>query len=164
LSSWEGAEIGKLIEEELAPYSMSGQIHLSGPAVQLQPTTAQSLALALHELVTNSAKYGALSTLSGQLSITWELVAEVLAVSWEESGGPVVQEPTTRGFGTLSLMASVESQLGGQALFDWRPEGLVCRLLVPLGLNAQMPELKEQIAGVTPAAPLQRASSYPAAN
>jgi PAS domain S-box-containing protein len=164
LSSWEGAEIGKLIEEELAPYSMSGQIHLSGPAVQLQPTTAQSLALALHELVTNSAKYGALSTLSGQLSITWELVAEVLAVSWEESGGPVVQEPTTRGFGTLSLMASVESQLGGQALFDWRPEGLVCRLLVPLGLNAQMPEFKEQIAGVTPAAPLQRASSYPATN
>ena len=72
LSSWQGAEISKLVDQELAPYSMSEQIRLSGAEVQLQPATAQSLALALHELVTNSAKYGALSALSGQLSITWK--------------------------------------------------------------------------------------------
>ena len=69
LSSWQGAEIGKLIDEELAPYSTGDQIALRGPEVQLQPATAQTLALALHELVTNSAKYGALSTLSGRLSV-----------------------------------------------------------------------------------------------
>jgi PAS domain S-box-containing protein len=67
LSSWQGAEIRRLIDEELAPYSTGEQIDLSGPEVQLEPTTAQTVALALHELVTNSAKYGALSALSGRL-------------------------------------------------------------------------------------------------
>jgi PAS domain S-box-containing protein len=143
LSSWQGAEISKLVDQELAPYSMSGQIRLSGAGVELLPATAQSLALALHELVTNSAKYGALSTLSGQLSITWESEDAILALTWKETGGPLVQAPTTRGFGTRSLMASVESQLGGQALFDWRAEGLICRLLIPLPGKAPMPELND---------------------
>jgi two-component sensor histidine kinase len=98
----------------------------------LQPATAQTLALALHELVTNSAKYGALSTLSGQLSIAWKAENDMLALTWIETDGPRVREPTSRGFGTRSLIASVESQLGGKALFDWRAEGLVCRLSVPL--------------------------------
>jgi two-component sensor histidine kinase len=93
--------------------------------------------------VTNSAKYGALSTLSGQLSITWESEDAILALTWKETGGPLVQAPTTRGFGTRSLMASVESQLGGQALFDWRAEGLICRLLIPLPGKAPMPELND---------------------
>ena len=69
LSSWQGAEIGKLVDEELAPYSTADQITFRGTDIQLQPATAQTLALALHELVTNSAKYGALSTLSGRLSL-----------------------------------------------------------------------------------------------
>ena len=69
---------GKLIDEELAPYSTGDQIALSGSEVQLQPATAQTVALALHELVTNSAKYGALSTLSGRLSVSWEDQAGLL--------------------------------------------------------------------------------------
>jgi two-component sensor histidine kinase len=136
LSSWQGAELNKLIEEELAPYSLGGQIRLSGPEVQLLPATAQTLALALHELFTNSAKYGALSTRSGKLAIGWRVEDETLALSWDESGGPQVRPPMARGFGTKSLMASVESQLGGQAHFDWRPEGLLCRLDVPLKRKA----------------------------
>ena len=132
LSSWQGAELSRLIEEELAPYSLGGQIGLSGPQVQLLPATAQTLALALHELFTNSAKYGALSTRSGKLTIGWEVEDETLALSWEETGGPAVRQPQSRGFGTKSLLASVESQLGGQAQFNWRPEGLLCRLDVPL--------------------------------
>jgi PAS domain S-box-containing protein len=139
LSSWQGAEISKLVEEEIAAYSVSGQIRLSGSEVQLEPATAQTLALALHELVTNSAKYGALSTLSGQLAIEWDVEDGVLTLTWEESGGPQVQAPTSRGFGTRSLMASVESQLGGQALFNWRAEGLICKLVIPLvGKNADI--------------------------
>ena len=132
LSSWQGAEIRKLIDEELAPYSTGEQIKLSGPEVQLEPTTAQTVALALHELVTNSAKYGALSTLSGRLSVGWEEHAGQLGIVWVETGGPPVEKPASRGFGTRSVIASIESQLGGQAEFDWRPEGLICRLTVPL--------------------------------
>ncbi|AWL99900.1 HWE histidine kinase domain-containing protein [Bradyrhizobium amphicarpaeae] len=132
LSSWQGAELSKLIDEEVAPYSLGGQIVLAGPEVQLLPTTAQTLALALHELFTNSAKYGALSTRSGRLAIGWQVEDQLLTLSWEESGGPLVMPPKSRGFGTRSLLASVESQLGGQAQFDWRAEGLVCRLEVPL--------------------------------
>ena len=132
LSSWQGAEIRKLIVEELAPYSVGGQITFCGSEIQLQPATAQTLALGLHELITNSAKYGALSTLSGRLSIKWDVQVDNLVLSWEETGGPLVRKPKSRGFGTKSLMTSIESQLGGQALFDWRSEGLVCRLSVPL--------------------------------
>jgi PAS domain S-box-containing protein len=132
LSSWQGAEIRGLIDAELAPYSIGDQIVLSGSELQLQPATAQTLALALHELVTNSAKYGALSTLSGRLSIKWENEKGLLQLFWEETGGPSVLEPTSRGFGTRSVIASIESQLGGEARFDWRREGLLCHLSVPL--------------------------------
>jgi two-component sensor histidine kinase/CheY-like chemotaxis protein len=132
LSNWQGAEIGRLVDEELAPYSTGDQVAFSGSQIQLQPATAQTLALALHELVTNSAKYGALSTVSGRVSINWWIEAEILRMVWEERDGPVVQKPLSRGFGTRSVIASIESQLGGQADFDWRSEGLVCRLSVPL--------------------------------
>jgi PAS domain S-box-containing protein len=132
LSNWQGAELGKLVDEELAPYAVSDQIAFSGSNIHLQPATAQTLALALHELVTNSAKYGALSTLSGRLSIKWENRGDTLQMLWEERDGPPVEKPVSRGFGTRSVIASIESQLGGQAEFDWRPEGLICRLSVPL--------------------------------
>jgi PAS domain S-box-containing protein len=157
LSSWQGAEISKLIDEELAPYSRGGQIRLAGAEVQLQPATAQTLALALHELVTNSAKYGALSVLSGQLSITWNVENDMLALAWEETGGPLVHPPTSRGFGTRSLMASVESQLGGQALFDWRAEGLICRLRVPLR-HASMSIPSDRFAGMSADRSFQKVS------
>lgn len=137
LSSWQGAEIRRLVDEELAPYSDGNQIApLSGPEIQLRPATAQTLALALHELVTNSAKYGALSTQEGRLSIGWENQTGLLRLVWEETGGPPVVAPTSRGFGTQSVIASIESQLGGKAEFDWRHEGLVCRLSVPLSRGA----------------------------
>jgi PAS domain S-box-containing protein len=132
LSSWQGAETRKLIDEELAPYCVGDQVWFDGPEVQLQPATAQTLTLALHELVTNSAKYGALSTLSGRLSIIWKVQANHLVLEWKEMDGPLIQKPISRGFGTRSVIASIESQLGGQAEFDWRSEGLICRLLVPL--------------------------------
>jgi PAS domain S-box-containing protein len=132
LSSWEGAEIGQLIDEESSPYSSSKQIEVEGPKIQLEPATAQTLALAIHELITNSVKYGALSTRSGRLGIRWEVLDATLELFWEERDGPPVTEPPTRGFGTRSVIASVGSQLGGRAEFDWRAEGLLCRLSVPL--------------------------------
>jgi len=138
LSNWQGAEIGRLVDEELAPYSTGDQIVCRGSKIHLQPATAQTLALALHELVTNSAKYGALSTLAGRLSINWGIEADMLKMVWEEKDGPCVEKPVSRGFGTRSVIASIESQLGGQAEFDWRTEGLVCRLSVPLMSDVAM--------------------------
>jgi len=148
LSSWQGAEMGRLIGEELAPYAVGDQIVLSGSELHLQPATAQTLALALHELVTNSAKYGALSTLSGRLSLKWENEQGLLRLLWEETGGPPVQEPTTRGFGTRTVIASIESQLGGEARFDWRREGLLCRLSVPLPPTLARPDSGVHQGGV----------------
>ena len=148
LSSWQGAEIGKLVDEELAPYATGDQITFRGTDIQLQPATAQTLALALHELVTNSAKYGALSTLSGRLSLQWAIQGEALELVWEEKDGPLVEKPASRGFGTRSVIASIESQLGGQAEFDWRSEGLICRLSVPLTANidARQPGSRPSLA------------------
>ena len=148
LSSWQGAGITKLVDEELAPYAVGDQIAFDGSNIQLQPATAQTLALALHELVTNSAKYGALSTLSGRLTIKWEVRADILEIVWEERDGPAVEKPVSRGFGMKSVIASVESQLGGQARFDWRSEGLICRLSVPLmqGGATRQPNNRQNLA------------------
>jgi PAS domain S-box-containing protein len=132
LSSWEGAEIGRLLDEEISPYSTGEQVELDGPELQLEPATAQTLALAVHELITNSAKYGALSAHSGRLTIRWEVRGGLLQFVWQENDGPEVKRPTSRGFGTRSVIASIESQLGGRAEFDWRVQGLVCQLLVPV--------------------------------
>jgi two-component sensor histidine kinase/CheY-like chemotaxis protein len=148
LSGWQGAEIRRLIDEELAPYAVGDQIALSGSELQLEPATAQTLALALHELVTNSAKYGALSTLSGRLSLMWENESGLLRLFWEETGGPPVREPTTRGFGTTTVIASIESQLGGEAKFDWRREGLLCCLSVPLPAILAKPDSGKHQGGV----------------
>src|SRR3954465_13022883 len=139
LSSWQGAEIKRLVDEELAPYSVGNQIAFGGSDIQLQPATAQTLALALHELVTNSAKYGALSTRSGRLAVSWENETGSLRLTWEESGGPRVAEPTSRGFGTRSVIASIESPLRGKAGIEWGREGLLCRLSVPLSARAGTP-------------------------
>src|SRR5258706_1036023 len=127
LSSWQGAEIRKLIDEELAPYAMGEQVVLSGPEVQLLPATAQTVALALHELITNSAKYGALSTQCGRLQVDWENQSGLLKIVWVETGGPRVEKPTTRGFGTRSVIASIQSQICGKAECALETQGPVCR-------------------------------------
>jgi two-component sensor histidine kinase len=95
-------------------------------------------------LVTNSAKYGALSTLSGRLNLSWEIERDVLRMVWEERDGPLVEKPASRGFGTRSVIAAIESQLGGQAEFDWRAEGLICRLSVPLTPEIATRQLNRQ--------------------
>ena len=146
LSSWQGAEIERLIDQELSPYSNGGQLEFQGPKIQLEPATAQTLALAVHELITNSVKYGALSSRSGRLAIQWQIVGDNLELTWEEHSGPPVTKPAKRGFGTRSVIASIETQLGGQADFDWRTEGLLVRLSVPLvplpAQDAEQPELR----------------------
>jgi two-component sensor histidine kinase/CheY-like chemotaxis protein len=132
-SRWQGADLAKLVDEELAPYRSASddRISVAGPHVVLDPTTAQTLALALHELATNGAKYGALSRASGRLAIKWHVRKDAIMIDWRESGGPPTHAPRKTGFGTRIITSSIERQLGGSADFDWRREGLACALRVP---------------------------------
>lgn len=129
-SRWEGADLGRLVKEEFAPYwaEEKQRISAEGPAVLLAPAIAQTIALALHELVTNAAKYGALSSEAGQVRLIWTAQAGRLELKWIESGGPTVNPPVRRGYGTRVITAGVESQLGGLVDFDWNPEGLRCTI------------------------------------
>ena len=134
-SRWQGADLAALIDEELAPYRTDNadRVDSAGPPVSLEPRTAQTIALAVHELATNAAKHGALSSLSGRVAITWELKPGSLVLNWTEIGGPNVQSPAVRGFGIKVINSSIEAQLGGKAHFDWRRDGMHCTLTIPHG-------------------------------
>jgi PAS domain S-box-containing protein len=130
---WQGVDLGRIVAEEIAPFSSdkSKKIDADGPAISLPPPAAQSLALALHELITNALKHGALSAPEGRLSLAWEVEPDALVLRWTEAGGPPTRQPTRKGFGTKVIAAGIEQQLGGRALFEWRHEGLLCTLTVP---------------------------------
>jgi len=130
---WIGADLSMIAAQELAPYAETNEkrVRVDGPPILLDPNTAQPLAMSLHELATNAAKYGALSSADGRIELTWTHAADgQLALRWAETGGPVVQTPTRQGFGGR-IIRQVISQLGGEARFDWRPEGLVCEITLP---------------------------------
>jgi two-component sensor histidine kinase len=97
----------------------------------LESSRAQTIALALHELATNAAKHGALATSSGRLLLTWKSESDVLHLDWTETGGRKVRAPKSIGYGVEVITASIR-HLGGNVEFGWRPEGLCCRLSVPL--------------------------------
>ncbi len=131
---WSGAELRALVEGELAAFLGGGQrVDLDGPAVVLPAGVTQAIAMALHELATNAVKHGALSASGGRVGISWQLQDEALLLCWQESGGPAVKgPPARRGFGSRVLEGTVRGQLGGSVSVDWLPEGLACRLVVPL--------------------------------
>ena len=132
-SRWRGADIQRLICEEVEPYRMGSdeRVQVEGPPLILPPDRAQTAALAIHELATNAAKYGALSTEDGRVEVAWRLEGGEIALTWREIGGPAVSAPTTRGFGTRIIEASINPRKGGRAEFDWRREGLVCNIVLP---------------------------------
>jgi two-component sensor histidine kinase/CheY-like chemotaxis protein len=133
-SRWEGADLRKLVDEELEPYRTdeAEKVSIDGPAVLLQPNTAQTLALALHELATNAAKYGALSADDGRVTLGWNVQPGRLELSWVESGAPKITAPEKRGYGTRVVTMGIESQLGGNVKFDWNRDGLRCSMTVPI--------------------------------
>jgi PAS domain S-box-containing protein len=140
-SRWQGADLKGLVEEELAPYRNDGtdRIQTAGPAVSLQPASAQTLTLALHELATNAAKYGALSALSGRVRVSWDMKPTTLALHWEEAGGPRARKPAKSGFGMRIILASIESQLSGKAHFNWHDGGLHCVFTIPRSAKIEPP-------------------------
>ena len=120
-SRWHSADLGALVAEELAPYRVgeADKVEIGGPNVSLPPHMAQGLALALHELATNAAKHGALSSMLGKVSLTWQLRPDFLVLHWIEIGGPRIAPPSARSFGLKVIRASIENQLGGKATFEW---------------------------------------------
>ena len=129
-SRWAGAELLTIARQELAPYSTAAatSVRISGPPVVLEPNTAQAIAVMLHELATNAAKYGALSAAEGRIDLTWQRDTDGrLFIRWQETGGPPVQPPSRRGFGSRVIEQMV-SQLRGTAHFDWRSDGLICEI------------------------------------
>lgn len=130
---WIGAELSQIVKQEIAPYSAGAdtRVHMSGPQVLLEPDVAQAVALVVHELATNAAKYGALSSNHGRIDVTWSDADRQLQLVWAEANGPRVEPPSRTGFGSkiIQLMAAERK---GTVTFDWRPEGMVCRIILPL--------------------------------
>jgi PAS domain S-box-containing protein len=128
---WIGAELSTIAAQELAPFSegTGPRVQLGGPQVLLKPDAAQAIAVILHELATNAAKYGALSTAEGQMELRWSHAADgELVLRWTETGGPKVLMPARQGFGTRVINEMVAHQLEGDARLDWRAEGLLCEI------------------------------------
>jgi PAS domain S-box-containing protein len=129
-----GAELGSLVKQELSPYSRDGEMRtlINGPAVILKPDLAQAIAVALHGLATNAAKYGALSVPEGRVRLEWSRAAdERVVLRWTEAGGPQVNPPTRKGFGTHVMEAMIRGRVGGEVRLDWRAEGLACEIALP---------------------------------
>lgn len=132
-SRWTGADLRRLLEEELAPYKTEPEkIKIEGPNVNLGPASAQTLALTFHEMATNAAKYGALSMSSGSLSVTWEMQKDDLVVEWIEKGISGLSKTPKQGLGTKIVTQSIGAQLGGRVAIEWREHGLRCVLHVPI--------------------------------
>jgi PAS domain S-box-containing protein len=133
-SRWIGAELGRLVKQELSPYSRDGEMRtqIDGPTVTLKQDVAQAVAVALHELATNAAKYGALSEAKGQVRVEWSHGADgQLVLRWTELGGPPVKPPTRKGFGTHVMEARIRGHEGGDVRLNWHAEGLACEITIP---------------------------------
>jgi len=129
---WIGAELSTIATQVLAPYFERNErrVRIDGPQVLLEPNAAQAIAITLHELATNAAKYGALSVHNGQIDLKWLHEADGrLILRWREMRGPAVQIPTHQGFGTR-VIERIIGQLKGKARFDWHADGLVCEITV----------------------------------
>jgi len=136
---WESADLRKLLSQSVAPYVAAGpeRVVLRGEDVLLRPRAVVTLAMAVHELTTNAAKYGALSVPGGRIEVRWAPFAghdgrPNLRIDWVEEGGPPVTVPQQRGFGSRLIEGSIAAELGGKARLIFAPEGLRCEIVFPL--------------------------------
>jgi two-component sensor histidine kinase len=135
--NWEGAELREIAAQALEPYSNCAEdrLHLSGPKVRLPPRMALALAMVLQELATNAVKYGALSNATGEVRVTWWVAGGSrgrLGLHWEESGGPPVQAPVRRGFGTRLIERSLAHDLDGAVRIEFAATGVTCTVDAPI--------------------------------
>jgi PAS domain S-box-containing protein len=132
-SEWGGVDIEDLARAQLAHFAdlIGSRIVVGGPKLCLKPASAQAIGLALHELATNAAKYGALSKDTGQVEIGWGTDGDIFTMSWSEQDGPPVSAPQKRGFGTIVMKAMAERSVGGTVDLDYAPPGVMWRLTCP---------------------------------
>ncbi|MET3898584.1 two-component sensor histidine kinase [Devosia sp. UYZn731] len=132
-SSVESATLGDIVRDATAPHDPDRRISGQGDDVRLGAKTALLFALTLHELATNATKYGALSTPGGRVDLTWMTNQGELVIEWREIGGPPVNTPSRRGFGTHLIEGALAAQVGGRAMLDYKPGGMEYRLVAPIG-------------------------------
>jgi PAS domain S-box-containing protein len=130
---WLGVDVEDLVRAQLAHFAdlVGPRIATHGPKVQLNPTAAQGIGLALHELATNAGKYGALSTDTGRVDISWRTGRGTFTMSWTEHDGPPVSAPKQRGFGTMVIEGMAKQSVEGAVELDYAPSGLTWRLTCP---------------------------------
>jgi two-component sensor histidine kinase len=146
-TQWQGISVLELVRRELAPYATRGNTDISGPEVILRAEAGQALGMVLHELATNAAKYGALSTQNGRVSIAWQQLLNghprsQLILQWSEVGGPSVIAPQHSGFGMSTIRDLIPYEFGGTVDLAFGPSGVRCRLELPadwLIANAEPP-------------------------
>ncbi len=136
-SHWQGVELGALVRSQLAPYATDANITVSGTDAMLAATEIQAVAMVLHELVTNAAKHGALSAADGRVSVSWDRrpngdARENLVLVWREAGGPPVPANVPSGYGTTLIRNLVPHELGGKVDVEFPPDGVNCRIEIPL--------------------------------
>jgi PAS domain S-box-containing protein len=129
--SWEGASLREIVDGAVSPHGGAG-FEIAGPDLRVSPRVALALAMSLHELCTNAAKYGALSCPDGVVSVVWAVAGESggrrLAFRWAERGGPPVTPPARRGFGSRLIERQLATEFDGSVRLDFRPEGVVCTI------------------------------------
>ena len=132
-NEWRGISIQDLVNVQLATFKdlFGTRITMSGPQLKLTPAAAQSLGLALHELVTNAAKYGALSNHEGCIDIAWGHENSQFSISWVERNGPPVEMPDRRGFGTTVISTAIESSIGAQVEMNYARSGFIWSMKCP---------------------------------
>jgi PAS domain S-box-containing protein len=135
--NWEFASLRQVVEKAgLGCGAPADRLTVGGPEVKIQPRTAVSIGMAVHELCTNAVKYGALSNDVGRVSVEWEVADAAggsrLHLRWSEAGGPPVTPPDRRGFGTRMIERALAAELGGTARIDFLPEGISCTVEAPL--------------------------------
>ena len=128
-SHWQGVSLDDLVRQELAPYVTAENTVAEGPYVELTAAATQTMAMVLHELATNAAKYGALSTPLGSVSVRWDLRSNghepaQLKLQWREEGGPVVTKPAQQGYGTSVIRELIPYELGGTVDLEYRQNGV----------------------------------------
>jgi two-component sensor histidine kinase len=134
--AWQGISLTELIRHELAPYATSDNTKISGPEVILRPEAGRAMAMVLHELATNAAKYGALSTSNGRVSIRWDRRSNgharpQLVLEWREIGGPSVVAPRKPSYGTSTIRGLIPYEFGGIVDHVLAPDGVRCHLELP---------------------------------
>ncbi|WP_407945139.1 sensor histidine kinase [Oryzicola mucosus] len=141
---WQTASLEDLLKGELAHYDDSGRVRLDGPAVSLNADQAVPLGMAIHELATNSSKYGALSGPAGVLDVEWSTTNdegnERLSFFWRERGGPPVEAPSRKGFGSILFERVLAVQLEAKIDMQFLPAGLQIALSLPLKRDRLVPE------------------------